>query len=333
MLNNLVHHLCNKVEQIDLYYFDEVSDAMTFDCNTFKINIDEPFDFDSYDIIHSHCFRADKYLAKWIKHIRTARTISTLHQDTFASFTFQYGKVLSYFLTWYWCRFQSRFDVVISISDQLNDIYANKITTKIVTIYNGCSININNDEVQDYIKKKLLLWRNEGFVVLGTYAYITEGKGLSQILCALRTLDSYAFAVIGEGPYVETLKKQVEKWHLSDRVLFFPYQKAPYNYLQYFDVYVMPSYSEGFGLAMVEAALGNKSIVCSDIPSFREMFSDDEVSFFTLHNIHSLKDALKIAYSNRVVKGKLANIKAKKKFTSEVMAYNYLDMYKSIISK
>lgn len=330
MLSNLVHHLSNQVERIDLYYFDDASDAMTFDCNTIKIKMTEPFDFDSYDIIHSHCFRADRYLAKWIKHIKSAKTVSTLHQDTFASFAFQYGTFFSYFLTWYWCRLQSRFDLVVSISNQLKDIYINKISTKIVTIYNGCSININNNGVQDCIKEELLRWHDKGFVVLGTYAYITERKGLSQILSVLRTLESYAFVIIGEGPYVETLKKQVERWHLSDRVLFFPYQKSPYNYLQFIDVYVMPSYSEGFGLAMVEAALGGKSIVCSDIQSFRELFSNDEVSFFTLHDIQSLKLALNTAYSNRISKGNSANIKAKTKFTSEVMAYNYLDVYKSI---
>ena len=53
---------------------------------------------------------------------------------------------------------------------------------------------------------------------------------------------------------------------------FSSYQKNPCNYLPYFDVYVMPSYSEGFGLAMVEAALARRAIVCSDIPSFHEIF-------------------------------------------------------------
>ena len=54
----------------------------------------------------------------------------------------------------------------------------------------------------------------------------------------------------------------------------------------------MPSYSEGFPLAMLEAASMQKAIVCSDIPVFREIFSEQEIVTFELDNTNSLRDAL-----------------------------------------
>jgi hypothetical protein len=46
---------------------------------------------------------------------------------------------------------------------------------------------------------------------------------------------------------------------------------------------MMPSYSEGFGLAMVEAALAQKKsiVVLELLPSLHEIFSENEVCFLS----------------------------------------------------
>ena len=103
------------------------------------------------------------------------------------------------------------------------------------------------------------------------------------------------------------LKEQAQTLGVADRVYFFPYQEFPCNYLHYFDIYMMPSYSEGFGMAMVEAALGGKAIVCSDIPVFHEIFNENEVRFFTL------------------------DIKANNEFTAQKMAENHKKYYDNLL--
>ena len=93
----------------------------------------------------------------------------------------------------------------------------------------------------------------------------------------------------------------------------------------------MPSYSEGFGLAMIEAALAKRSIVCSDIPSFHELFDKGEVEFFILNNKASLAKAITMAYENKNERGELAYKKACSKFTSFIMAENYLSYYSQVL--
>jgi glycosyltransferase involved in cell wall biosynthesis len=79
---------------------------------------------------------------------------------------------------------------------------------------------------------------------LGSYAYISKRKGLSQIIDVLAFLPDYVYVIFGEGPYLENLKKKVTKYNLQDRVLFLPYVKAPYSYLKFMDIYMMPSFKD-----------------------------------------------------------------------------------------
>lgn len=329
VVRNLVTFLLEWGCEIDVFYFDDFPSAMCFNCPVKKISMKTLIDFDNYDIIHSHCLRPDKYIVKWRKNIHRAKIITTLHQDTYMSFRYQYNFLLSHIFTWYWCQLQSHFDGVISISNQLNSAYKHRIHTEITTIYNGCAIKID-ESVDNYIVDTLLEIKKR-YKLLGAYAFVTRRKGLEQILEALLALPDYAFAIIGEGPDVTRLKILSEKKGISDRVLFFPYQKNPCNYLPYFDVYVMPSYSEGFGLSMVEAALAKKGIVCSDIPSFREIFSGHEAGFFKLNNINSLRCTIVSTYQNRLTLGELAYERATKLFISQKMAENHLKYYKHII--
>ena len=326
---NISDYLIEWGHVVDVYYFDEYSSVMNFKCPTIHISMKDFIDFDKYDIIHSHCMRPDIYVEKWKKHIHKAKIVSTLHQDTFRSFCYQYNSVLSYLFTKYWCWKQSKFDGVVSISNQLKDAYKNTIKAPMTTIYNGCSINIDtslSDEIVAILNKLRSIYK-----IIGTYAYVTRRKGLQQVIKVLPGLHDYAFVIIGEGPDIETLKQQAQLLGVSNRVLFFPYQKNPCNYLPYFDIYAMTSYSEGFGLAMVEAALGKRAIVCSDIPSFHEIFADNEVCFFVLDSVKSLQMAIVEAFNNRKQYGTLAYEKAKSKFTTQKMAENHLKYYQNIL--
>lgn len=326
---NLSDYLVEWGHVVDVYYFDEVPSSMAFKCSVTQISMKKAINFDDYDIIHSHCMRPDIYVVRWKKYIHKAKTVSTLHQDTYCSFCYQYNIVFSYLFTRYWCQKQSKFDAVISISNQLRDSYKKLIKAPLTTIYNGCSVRMDgvvNSQIINAIKSL-----QQKYKIIGTYAYVTRRKGLEQVINALSDLCDYAFVIIGEGPDIIHLKQQVLSLKISDRVLFFPYQKNPCNYLLYFDIYAMPSYSEGFGLAMIEAALAKRSIVCSNIPSFHEIFQDGEVCFFELDNISSLKNALVKAFKNREEYGGRAYVRAINRFTTQKMVENHLRFYQSLL--
>lgn len=327
VVHSLVVNLIDKVDTIHVYYFDDKK-GMDFPCPTFRISMNKPIDFDTYDVVHSNCLRPDKYLAKWIQRskVNHALTVSTLHQDTFKTFSYEYNKFFTTVFSRYWLSLQLKMDVVVAISNQLKEQYAHYFQ-HIITIYNGCNIEtVNPSEVDEQLKRDIFTLKNK-YKVLGSYALITRRKGLIQILRFLKQHPDYAFVLIGEGPGLNELKMFVEKWGMQDRVIFHSYVKAPYHYLEHVDVYVMTSYSEGFGLSMVEAAMQQKAIVCSDIPSFNEIFTRSEAAFFQLDDEKNLEDAITYAYENRLKLGKKAYEKAIGNFTSEIMAENHLKLY------
>ena len=331
VVHSLVKYLKDKVEQIDVYYFDSFS-GMQFDCQTIQIKENQIFNFDSYDIIHSHCLRPDRYVIKWKHLMHKSKIITTLHQDTFITFSFQYNRLFASLATSYWMRFQKRFDGIIAISNQLRDKYQSRFGEKIETIYNGCNVQFDNSKLNYTIVEQIQLLKRNNFKIVGTYAYVTKRKGLHQIINVLTDLVDFAFVVIGDGPEIQFLKEKVSKLKLSDRVLFFENQKDPYNYLQFFDIYAITSYSEGFGLSMVEAALAKKSIVCSDIASFHEIFDERDVSFFKLDDVSSLSKSIFNAYNMRLTQGENAFKIANERFIAETMAKNHLDYYNKMIS-
>jgi glycosyltransferase involved in cell wall biosynthesis len=71
----------------------------------------------------------------------------------------------------------------------------------------------------------------------------------------------------------------------NDKTLLKTYELA--------DAIICASYAEGFGLPIVEAAKFKKSIIASDIPVFREVASNTDVSFFEVGSSKSLSLKIK----------------------------------------
>ena len=104
------------------------------------------------------------------------------------------------------------------------------------------------------------------------------------------------------------------------------------RYNRFFDYYIFPSYMEGLPLSLLEAAGVGKAIICSDINIHREIFKENEVSFFQLDNIEDLKRAVEHAYNNKS-KLELNVVSAyKKKFTADVMADCYGKLYRNLLN-
>ena len=158
-------------------------------------------------------------------------------------------------------------------------------------------------------------------------------KGIKQVLQFLKQNPDYGFVIIGDGAEKQNLQIMSKEFGIADRVLFLPHVPNPYCYLDDIDIYTMTSYSEAFGLAMVEAALSQKPIVCSNLPSFHEIFSEDEACFFELDNISSLSNAIQKSYANKEQLGLKAKEKAERCFTAKINAENHLSYYNSLLSK
>lgn len=325
VVDTIIKNLIDKVDTIDVFYFDDKF-GIDFVCKTTKIDFNIPIDFDSYDIIHSHMLRPDKYVYKWRHKIVKAKVISTIHQDIFQNLKFSYNLPIAIIYTFLWKRYLKKMDGVAVISKKLYTLYASELPLSTI-VYNGVDIEFNPHSADNIICSQIKKLHDNRFKIVGTYAAINKGKGIDQLFAILDIRDDIALVIIGEGKEKCRLEQLSNSKGWNNRVIFLPYLKCPYNYLEQFDVYVMPSRSEGFGLALAEAALTRTPVVCSDIDVFKEIFDSNEASFFKLENIDSLSDAIDQALNSSSEKIERAYNKIKNKFSGEKMTENYLKLY------
>lgn len=66
---------------------------------------------------------------------------------------------------------------------------------------------------------------------------------------------------VGDGPEKDKLISLVEKYKLSDNIVFTGMQKNPYPYMAGCDIYVQPSYKEAWGLTIAEAHRLQKPVI------------------------------------------------------------------------
>ena len=93
------------------------------------------------------------------------------------------------------------------------------------------------------------------------------------------------------------------------------------------DIFVIPSRSEGFPLAMLEAASASKAIVSSDIPVFKEFFNDKEVCKFRLDDIPSLVSAIKETVAHKSEYGQNAKARFEHDYSPDCFYYSHLKIY------
>ena len=109
-------------------------------------------------------------------------------------------------------------------------------------------------------------------------------------------------------------------------MLFLGFREEAHRLFPLVDIYAMTSRSEGFSLALVEAAMYGKRIVCADIPGMREKFSEEEVTYFDVDSPQELAEAVLTA-NEHPEKGERAKAVAEERFSTERMYEGYEGVY------
>lgn len=335
VVKDIIDNLIDIVDLIEVFYFDDLIE-IEFPCKCIKISFWETIRFDNYDIIHSHMLRPDIYIWKNKNKIRKAICITTLHQDIRQNLNASYNRLIGYVFEKIWLYILSHHEIVVTLSNCMKEEYSEQLSAnKIRKIYNGRKIPNNSIYETDIEASDLKLIEEikSKYKIIGTLALLTKRKGIHQIVESLPFLNDYALIIVGDGKERSNLIELSKSKGVEDRCIFLGYKINAIKYLKYFDIYAMPSTSEGFGLGLLEAALFKLPIVCSNIKIFKELYSDNEVSFFELNNIQSLINAIIKADKHKVPLSKNIYESVSNKYSDKAMAENYFKLYLESIKK
>lgn len=312
-----------------VFYFDKEVE-LDFPCKIRRISFWKSLNFSDFDIIHTHQYRPDAYV--YIHKLYTqSKTISTLHQHIEQQLKYDNSRnsILNKFGIYSWFHFLKHFDKIVSLTS-FHELYYKNRGLNTCVISNGrfvnTSLNVDAEDIEsiEYLKSR--------YILLTSVAYVTIRKGLEQAIYAISNDDRYALMIVGDGPDLDRIKRLSKEIGVEDRCLFVGNKANGYRYLRYADIFLLCSYAEGFPLALIEAGAFGVPAVCSDIEAISSVMSPDEVSYYQLGAIESLKKAIEYAVESREQLSSKMREKYKTSFSDEVMAKKYISLYKSLIN-
>lgn len=148
------------------------------------------------------------------------------------------------------------------------------ITADTEVIYPGLMIDENiSEELKHKARKELAKKLNisNDSVIITNLAEITQRKGQIDLVNSLKYIcdkrEDVYLCLIGESRdkrYYDELMSTIERLCLKDNVFLLGWVEEPHKFVAASDIFVFPSYSEGLGLAIVEAiTLGTPTMFSS----------------------------------------------------------------------
>jgi glycosyltransferase involved in cell wall biosynthesis len=113
-----------------------------------------------------------------------------------------------------------------------------------------------------------------GITMLGAVGRCAPEKGFDLLLRALVELPHCHLTIVGEGAERNTLATSARELGISDRVRFTGWVDPPWPAHLAFDIVVVPSRSEGFGLVVVEALLAGMPVIGTRVGGLPDLIDD-----------------------------------------------------------
>jgi glycosyltransferase involved in cell wall biosynthesis len=145
------------------------------------------------------------------------------------------------------------------------------------TIYEGVDLDWIDSLTTDF-----RLPRKPG-IVLGTVAHLSPEKGHRTLLEAARLLTErglvFHLVLVGEGRLRPTLERIAKQFGLEDRVTFTGFRADSEALMRQFDVFCLPSLSEGLSSAILAAMASAQPVVSTRVGGIPELVREDETGY------------------------------------------------------
>jgi glycosyltransferase involved in cell wall biosynthesis len=165
------------------------------------------------------------------------------------------------------------FDSVVPLSDDLYEQLSRipGMNGKLELIKNGVDID-EIDAVQS-VSKEIASWKKEEALVIGFTGRLTPGKGLDLLLNAVAQYGqpNWRLAIVGDGEQLPELKSMAQRMGIDRQVRFFGFRPDRLSFLKGFDIFVLPSRSEGIPRCVMEAMAAGVPVVASDVVGCRNL--------------------------------------------------------------
>ncbi len=283
------------------------------------------------DILHSHGYKGDIFLAVLKRVLRQPAIISTKHGSTDATSTTSLYERLGDMSLRY-------FDIVVAVSEYTKKklIELHVPEGKLEVIHNGIDVSSLSGSGKGLLRKALGL--EEGVKVVGYIGRLGPEKGIPYLLEAAETIcrsrkDIY-FTLIGEGILKEETEAFIASKGLKGRIIMLGWRKDATGLLPDMDMLLLPSLTEGAPMVILEAMAAGVPVITSDVGGIGEIIEDSKTGLLIsprdpqaiVESINTLLENRELAAS--ISRNSLAEVKTR--FSSHSMSERYERAYLSI---
>ncbi|MBD2034637.1 glycosyltransferase [Leptolyngbya sp. FACHB-321] len=173
-------------------------------------------------------------------------------------------------------------------------------------------------------------------LLIGSVGRLDAMKAHDVLLRAIAQVDNVQVEILGEGEQRTTLEALAVELGIHDRVSLPGWIEQPRERLHQYDLFVLPSRSEGFPLAIVEAMLAARPVIATRVGSIAEAVIPDETGILIeKDDVAGLVSALCRLRDDAALRerlGQQGQALANARFTALQMAKRYEEIWQKVVS-
>lgn len=136
---------------------------------------------------------------------------------------------------------------------------------------------------------------SDGFL-FGYVGRLNRKKGIYELIDGFATASASMadtrLVMIGDGPEEAGIKNAAANAGVAERVTFTGHLPDAWRYMRAFDVFVLPSWGESFGMVLAEAMLAGVPVIATTGGAIPEVLGDAAVRLFPVADAVAIHDAL-----------------------------------------
>lgn len=185
------------------------------------------------------------------------------------------------FRTWIWFHIMRLSRMIVVVTQSIKDeiVRFGGITpSAIQVIHNGINTELSFPKTNLQLRQEFA-FDGEDFII-GTVGSLRPIKGHKYLLAAmpdiLRKIGNAQLALIGSGSEEHNLKQFANNLGIGNNIKFLGYKANAGKIMRMFDVFVLPSLSEGFPNVVLEAAMAKIPIIATRVGGIEEILQNGE---------------------------------------------------------
>ncbi len=194
-------------------------------------------------------------------------------------------------------RCYKAFDRIVSVSDGVKEAFSqvSGIAGQSVVLYNI----MDTDKIHRLAAEPAEeFFEGQDGARLVAVGSLKEGKGFERLLSVAKKLtlvnQKFTLYILGRGPLKNQLEQYAENAGISKNVRFLGYQTNPYRILSKCDLFICPSFAEGFSTAAAEALIVGTPVCTTDVSGMKELLGEhNEYGLVTENSEEGLYEGVK----------------------------------------